>query len=132
MKKLSIIIVLIIALTAIGAVLLQAQDKKESSAITNVDAKLGTGIQDKMITGEAESFPKDSQVYVWFKVSGAASQEITVTWKTGDYSKTFTLTIGGSPWRAWAQKNLRQAGDWTVSLSDAQGNILKELKFKVE
>ena len=132
MKNLFVCFIALFIITAVGVAVVHAQDKDAASSIEIVDAKLGTGVQDRAITGEAESFPKDSQVFVWFKITGAASQEITVTWKSGDYSYSTTLSIGGSPWRTWAQKNVRQAGDWTVSLVSSDGKALKELSFKVE
>ncbi len=123
MKKLIVVSLFFMVLFS-GSALLYAQEI--------VDAKVGTGVQDRAIVGEAESFPNNSQVFVWFKITGAASQEVTVTWKSGDYSFATTLSIGGSPWRTWANKNVRQAGDWTVSIATSDGTVLKELTFKVE
>ncbi len=132
MKKLFLLFAVVFTFTIVNVIVSQAQDKTDASLIEVTDAKLGTGVQDRAITGEAEKFPKDSQVFVWMKISGGASQDVTVTWKSGDYSKSTTLTIGGSPWRTWAQKNVRQAGDWTVSVTTSDGKVLKELSFKVE
>ena len=39
----------------------------------------------------------------------------------------------GKRWRTWADKNLRGLkGDWKVEIVDADGNVLKEVQFKVE
>ncbi len=132
MKKLFLLFAVVCTFTFVHAIAVQAQDMTDGSLIQVTDAKLGTGVAERMITGEAETFPKDSQVFVWMKISGGTSQEITVTWKSGDYSKSIPLTIGGSPWRTWAHKNVLLAGDWTVTVTTADGKVLKELSFKVE
>ncbi len=99
--------------------------------MTVVEAKLGTGIQDRMLTEEATEFELNSKAYVWFKVSGGTG-DITVTWKNGDYSHSTTLSVGGSPWRTWAEKTLRNSGEWTVIVTSSDGAVLKELKFTVK
>jgi hypothetical protein len=39
----------------------------------------------------------------------------------------------GRRWRTFADKNLRGLkGDWKVEIEDADGNVPKEVKFKVE
>jgi len=99
--------------------------------MTVLEVKLGTGILDRMITEEATEFELNSKAYVWLKLSGGTG-DITVTWKSGDYSHSTTLSIGGNPWRTWAEKTLRQYGEWTVTVTSADGSVLKELKFTVK
>ena len=39
----------------------------------------------------------------------------------------------GKRWRTYADKNLRGLkGDWKVEIKGMDGNLLKEIKFKVE
>ena len=109
---------------------MQDSTKKESLQI--VDAKLGKEVQDRMITGEDSVFAKGAKVFFWMKLTGGASSEITVTWRSGDFTHNTTLTIGGSPWRTWASKTLHKTGEWSVSVTDSQGTVLKEVHFKVE
>lgn len=131
MRNILLITTLIITLTLIQRIILVAQETT-SSTIEIVDAKLGTGVQDRMITGEAETFPVGSQVFVWLKVTGAGSQDIIVTWKSGTETRSTTLSIGGSPWRTWASKTVRQVGDWRLTVASSDGGVLKEMSFKVE
>jgi hypothetical protein len=109
-----------------------AKAKAPSGDIQVLDAKVGTEIQDKEITGEGSSFTVGAKVWFWLKVKGAANESLTITWKCGDFSKESKLAIGGSPYRTWTAKNVAKAGDWTVTVSDASGNALKELKFTVK
>lgn len=95
------------------------------------EAKLGKGVQDRVVTEEATTFTKDSKVYFWMKTSGGTG-ELTVTWKSGSKANTRTLNVGGDPWRTWAYMTAYSAGDWTVSVTDDKGAVLKEMSFKVE
>jgi hypothetical protein len=39
----------------------------------------------------------------------------------------------GPKWRTNASKNLRELkGDWKVEIKDADGNLVQDVKFKVE
>ncbi len=95
------------------------------------EARLGTSVENRMIVGEDSSFALNSKVFFWMRITGASGAQISVTWKNGDLSHTAELTIGGSPWRTWATKTVSMAGDWTVSVSDASGNVLKQMMFRV-
>jgi len=105
---------------------------KAPDGIQIVDAKLGTDVKDRVVVGEDSSFTIGSKIWLWVKVTGAANDSLTATWKCGNYSKDTKLGVGGSPWRTWTAKTASKAGDWTVSIADSKGNSLKELNFKVK
>jgi hypothetical protein len=96
------------------------------------DAKLGKGVQDRNITEEATSFALNDKVYLWLKLTGGGIDPVKVSWKVGDSVDTVTLKVGGNPWRTWSSKTAWKAGDWTVTISDASDQVLKELKFTVQ
>jgi hypothetical protein len=96
------------------------------------DAKLGKGVQDRNITEEATAFAVNDKVYLWVKLTGSGSDAVKVNWKVGDSTDTVTLKVGGSPWRTWSSKTAWKAGDWTVTITDASDQVLKELKFTVQ
>jgi hypothetical protein len=104
---------------------------RQEGTITLVDSKLGTDVQNRTIAGEDTTFVLNSKVYLWLKITGANSETIKVTWKHDTYSHETELTIGGDPWRTWANKNVTMKGDWTVTVSDSKGNVLVEKKFSV-
>ncbi len=112
--------------------LLRAQEESKPEGIQITDAKLGKNIQDRMIVDEDSTFELNSKVFLWMKTSGGANDSVTVTWKTGDFTHAATLFIGGSPWRTWASKTVTKAGDWTVTVTDAAGSVLKEMSFTVK
>lgn len=95
------------------------------------EAKLGKDVQNRVVTEEATSFALQSKVFVWVKTSGGTG-ELTANWKNGNHSHTSTLTIGGDPWRTWAYMTAYSAGQWTVSITDDKGTVLKEMTFTVQ
>lgn len=104
----------------------------QGSGIAIEEAQLGRGVMDRAIIDTTSTFMLNDKVYLWMKVTGGSSDSITVTWKNMDHSYATTLGINGSPWRTWAYKTAAWAGEWTVSVTDAAGNVLKELAFTVE
>ncbi|MFQ5798093.1 MAG: DUF2914 domain-containing protein [Bacteroidota bacterium] len=96
------------------------------------EAKLGKDVVDREIADETSTFAVNDRVYLWLKVTGGSADSVAVTWKHEDLSYSYTLKIGGSPWRTWAYKTAWKAGDWTVIVTDSDDNVLKEMNFKVE
>jgi hypothetical protein len=109
-------------------------DQKEAagSSLQIVDVKLGTAVQDKNIVGETTDFSLNEKVYLWIKTSGGINDSLNVTWKQGAYSYLAKLSIAGSPWRTWTYKTASKTGDWTVTLTDTKGTVMKVLDFKVK
>jgi len=130
MKRFRILV--LILLLAISANYLLAQQDTKSEGIQLVDAKLGKDVKDKMIADEDTIFALNSKVFLWLKLSGGANEEITVTWKHATVTHETKLTVGGSPWRTWAVKTAYKTGDWSVTVTDKEGKVLKEMNFKVQ
>ncbi len=95
------------------------------------EAKLGKGIENRVLTEESSTFPLNSKVYMWMKFSGGTGN-ITINWKNGTHTHSNSLTVGGDPWRTWAFATAYYAGEWTVSVTDDKGAPLKELTFTVQ
>ena len=94
-------------------------------------AGLGTAVQNRELVGEAVEFALNERVFLFLKLSGGPAEDITVTWKHGELKYDTKLNVGGSPWRTWAYKTAAVAGDWTVTVTDAAGTLLKQLEFTV-
>ncbi len=133
MKHAEVVLLAVGLLTLIAVPQMLARQADTTAAeIQITDAKIGGSIDNREIADEATSFAKDAKVYLWLKVTGGTDQQLTVTWTCGEYTHTATLDVKGSPWRTWAEKTVRQSGDWTVTVSSADGKELKKLSFKVE
>jgi hypothetical protein len=103
-----------------------------SEGLQVADAKLGKGVQNHAITEEATSFAVNEKVYLLLKLTGGPSDPVKVNWKVGDSTDTVSLKVGGTPWRTWSTKTAWKAGDWTVTVTDAGGQVLKEMTFTVQ
>jgi hypothetical protein len=101
-----------------------------SGGIQMQEAKLGKDVKDRQLEGETAEFALNDKVYVWVKTTGASGESLVVTWKNGDHTYTSNMTVGGSPWRTWCYKIAALPGNWTVSIADSKGTVLKELSFK--
>jgi hypothetical protein len=95
------------------------------------DAKLGLGVENREIVDEGMAFNVQDRVYLWMKVTGGPSDPVTVTWQWPGMTFSYDLEIGGNPWRTWAYKTMHTGGDWSVSVADAGGNVLKTMSFTV-
>jgi hypothetical protein len=125
------LMVLSLVLFFLVPALLPAQEK-ESKGLKVTEAKLGKDVQNKRLVDTTTVFTVNDKAYLWMRIHGGPADSITVTWKSGDQSYPSKLNVGSSTWRTWSYKTLFTAGDWTVSVTDAGGNVLKELSFKVE
>lgn len=124
------IAIVIVPLVFVGS-LSWSQETPAATGIEVAEMKLGKDVKDRQPVDETTSFSLNERVYVWMKVVGGKSDSLTVTWKTGDQVFETQLYVGGSPWRTWAYKTAYAVGDWTVSVSDAAGAVLKEMGFTV-
>ena len=95
-------------------------------------AKLGKSVVDRQIADETATFAPGEKAFLWLKVEDAAGESLTVTWQVDGQTFPATLTIGGTPWRTWANKTLHIAGEWTVTVTDAAGATLNESRFVVK
>ena len=114
------------------AVPCMAQEQAAEKGLEVAEAKLGKGVENRVLTDETATFTLNDRAYLWLRLTGGPADSITVTWKTGDNSYESRLNVGGNPWRTWSYKTCYVAGPWTVTVTNAQGTILKEMSFTVE
>jgi hypothetical protein len=132
MKKASVTVLAMVLAASMMCPYLMANPRQAAAGVQVFEVKLGKGVTDRQLTDETAEFAVNDKVYLWMKVTGAAGDTLTATWKTGEQTYTSELAVGGSPWRTWCYKTAALAGDWTVTVSDSKGNILKEISFKVK
>lgn len=128
------ILLLLIGLTFVGLPIpLSAQEEQEmESKLQIVDARLGKNVANREITDETQTFMVGEKAYLWLKVAGGTDDSVTVIWGHGDHKFSTTLAVKANPWRTWAYKTLAMPGDWSVAVTDSEGNVLEEMMFKVE
>jgi hypothetical protein len=96
------------------------------------DAKVGRNVVDREVTDETTTFAVGEKAYLWLRVEGGTDETLTVVWKINDLEFPVDLRIGGSPWRTWSTKTLHLPGEWTVTVTDAAGNILNKSTLTVQ
>jgi hypothetical protein len=129
MKRLLVVVLAVVFV--MGSSLLYAQETKAAATAEVLEVKLGKAVENREIVDETSAFALNDKVFLWLKIAGAEGQSITVTWKHGEQIYSTELSIGGSPWRTWAYKTAAMTGDWSVSVADKEGNVLKEMTFSV-
>ena len=98
---------------------------------------VGTGVEDREPTGVAETFPASTEkIYCFLEATNIAKDtEASFVWSLGG-KEMWKMSLPfkmGPKWRTNAFKSLRGLkGDWKIEIKDAAGNLVKDVKFKVE
>lgn len=117
------------------------QEKPKTEAAPNemviARAVVGTGVENMEPVGAAETFPAATEkVYCFIEANNIPKDtEVSFVWSQGGKEvRKINLPLKAGPkWRTWAYKNLGgQKGEWKVEIKDAEGKVLKEIKFKAE
>ena len=98
---------------------------------------IGTGVENREPVGVAETFPATTEkVYCFLEATEILKDtEVSFVWFHGEKEmlKTNLPLQTGPKWRTFADKNIGgMKGDWKVEVRDAKGNMVKDVKFKVE
>ena len=115
----------------------QKVTSKEVPGFTVARVVVGTGVENNEPVGVAETFPVSTEKVCCFLQANdiAKDTELSLVWfhNQDEKLKTILPLKLGKRWRTYANKNLRGLkGDWKIEIKDANGNLLKEVKFKVE
>jgi hypothetical protein len=130
----------ILMVMAAWVMVLQAygQEKsKESAEFTIARLVVGTGVENAEPAGVVETFPASTEKVSCFLEATNITKdtEVSFVWFYGEKEmlKTTLPLKMGPRWRTYANKNLMGLkGDWKVEIRDPGGNVLKDVKFKVE
>lgn len=127
-----VFIILAVIALALHVDVVVAQEQETMTGLEVSEARLGKGVENRVLVDEGTLFSVNERAYLWMRVVGGPVDSIAVTWKIDDYSWTTNLHIGASTWRTWAYKTLWKAGEWTVTVATEDGMVLKELTFTVQ
>ena len=96
------------------------------------EIKVGTGVENHEIVGEAATFPAGTTVWVWSRISNGEGS-IKHVWKQGDKELwTATLPVGSKRWSTQSRRTMSKAGDYEVEVLGADGSSLGTVKFTVQ
>lgn len=124
--------------TALIALLLAPSLLLGAEATPSAEVKVGTGIENRDVTGEAAvlEVAPDTNVYLWTKVSGLpADAQLKLVFARGEKTAwERERTAAGSPYRLWVYRTFRagDSGEWTAKVLGPDGAELGALKFQVE
>ena len=99
------------------------------------DLKVGTGVENLEIIGEAGSFPTTTErVYCRILVKDGAGQSVIVKWYLDDkLNGEVSLGIKYDRMRTYAFRTIAErAGQWRVEIVDQTGTVLRAATFKIE
>lgn len=133
MKK-GIVLSTLFAVAIVGMILSASGQEKEFTIARLV---VGTGVENREPVGVAEAFPATTEkVYCFLEATEISKDmEISFVWFHGEKEmlKTNLPLQTGPKWRTFANKNIGgMKGDWKVEVRDTKGNLLKDIKFKVD
>jgi hypothetical protein len=121
--------------TAVLVISLPASGQEKEFTIARL--VVGTGVENREPVGVAETFPATAEkVYCFLEATDISKDvEISFVWFHGEKEMATTnLPLQtGSRWRTFANKTVAgMTGDWKVEIRDASGNVVQDVKFKVE
>lgn len=98
---------------------------------------VGTGVENRELKGEAQSFPAETETVFCFLDAKdiAADIQVVFVWFYNEKEANRTpLTLKqGARWRTWAAKSVAgRKGDWKVELQYSNGAAVNSLTFKVD
>lgn len=110
---------------------LYAQQQLELNTI-----QFGTDVENRELVGADSTFSIDvGTVFCYTHLTGAQdTTEIAHVWYYQDEEKArVPLSVRSSDWRTWSSKKILPswAGEWTVRVEDAEGNVLGSSSFIV-
>jgi hypothetical protein len=110
---------------------------KEAGGVAITRLVVGTGVENREPVGAAGKFPASAEkVYCFLEATNIAKDtEIILVWFNGE-KEVWKISLAlkqGPKWRTWAIKNPRGLkGDWKIEAKDADGKVMKDVKFKIE
>lgn len=102
-----------------------------------VEMKFGTGVEDRVIVGERDSFSSDvGRVYCWAEVQGARepTRVIFVWYYNGGKLDAVSQQIKFKRHRTWTYKTIipEWTGNWQVEIFDSAGKLLSRKEFSIQ
>lgn len=117
----------------------EAKDAKEAPKDTGKDTsgasaevKVGTGVENHEIVGEAASFPAGTTVWVWSRVVNGEGKIKHVWKRDGKDIWSATLALGSRRWSTQSRRAITTPGSWTVDVQTEAGASLGTASFTIQ
>ena len=98
----------------------------------SVEVKVGTGVENHVIVGEAGTFSKGTTVWAWSRIS-CGPEKIKHVWKRdGNGIWTATLPVGSKEWSTMSRRLLSTVGSYEVEVTSIDGVSLGKVSFTIQ
>ena len=109
-----------------------AKDAPKDTSGASAEVKVGTGVENHEIVGEAATFPAGTTVWVWSRVVNGEGN-IKHVWKLdGKEVWTATLPLGSKRWSTQSRRAITTAGNWAVDVQTEAGASLGTVSFAIQ
>ena len=136
MKKYLQIFLLWVAslILAFGVTAAKVSAQETDVQVTIKEAGIGTGIENRTLTGAGDTFEEGERIYFFTWVMGSREGDyVSHVWIHKEEEKfRIDLNTGGPSWRTWSYKTMHPGsiGDWQVHVEDKDGKVLETRSFK--
>ena len=123
-------LLLVVALT--GAATVQAGELRITEMV--VTSKISRGKPIDAIHRISSATVK--ALYCFTRINNPSAEETTIThvwYRNGQVAGEYQLPVSGTRWRTYSRKAVEKGmtGDWRIEARDPDGNLLKEVKFRM-
>jgi hypothetical protein len=131
----ALLILMAMALTAQIVTADTAQHALNAEGLVLSKMAFGTGVSERELEGQAETFRLGERVYCWTLLEGGRPGDLVRhVWFLGDKEiQSIELSVASASWRTWSYKTLYpgMAGAWRVEVLDTEGKMLGVQSFSV-
>ena len=108
-----------------------ADKPAEKSTAASAELKVGTGVENHEIVGEANTFPAGTTVWAWSRITNGDGN-VKHVWKLdGKEVWTATLPVGSKRWSTMSRRTIDTKGSWEVAVTTDAGDSLGTVSFTV-
>ena len=103
----------------------------KDAAGASAEIKVGTGVENHEIAGEASSFPAGTTVWAWSRITNGDGN-IKHVWKLdGKEVWTATLPVSSKRWSTMSRRAIQSKGSWEVEVTTEAGASLGTIAFTI-
>ncbi len=109
-----------------------AQSEAPAQQGAAAEVKAAKGVENKEPVEEGTSFAVGDKVWVWSRITGAASTTVKHVWKKhGQEVWSASLPVKGNRWTTSSRRTV-QAGQYVVEVQGEDGSVLGSVSFDVQ
>ncbi|HEY0987709.1 MAG TPA: DUF2914 domain-containing protein [Kofleriaceae bacterium] len=109
-----------------------AKDAPKDTSGASAEVKVGTGVENHEIVGEAATFPTGTTVWVWSRVVNGEGNVKHVWKRDGKDVWTATLPVGSKRWSTQSRRAITTAGSWSVDVQTEAGASIGTVSFTIQ